>query len=542
MHRFGQWLSVSLGSFLISCGSSSGSGGPGSIGGMPVPLPEPSCEAVEGGSVNVAPPELVIDLKDRYHESWQGSPAVVDLDDDGTVEIAVARHGRLNVWHPDGSMAFQAQTEGRIWASPVVVDLAPDRPGLEIAAAAGALVYAWDATGEELDGFPVEWQNELRSLAAGDIDGDGEFELVAATTRRLEANGQRDVIIAINGDGSFVQGFPPNTTGASGCDEFCYPTGSFDQNIAIGDLDGNGVPDIFVPHDNAYVSVHDGTGRAFDAADIFEERTKIQGVRFMLDYAEAQQGFADDEETANQAHFTNSAPAIADIDDDGDSELVVVGSVQNASQDDRRRGVALFVVNPDGTRPESWIEPYHVPEYLAGLDDFEGTNVVGMNNQVSVVELDPLRPGREIVFADYDGRIHCVDATGQAVWTYRYTDDSQVLTGGVVIADLSRDGVPELVFASYSPDQNKGRLFVLDAGGSPKHEVALPARGAMAVPSIADVDGDGQLEIVVSLKGNDEDGDIQAQIYTVPGSAENCMPWPTGRGNLRRDGALPKAD
>lgn len=542
MHRIGLWLSVSLGSFLISCGASSNSGGPGSIGGTPVPLPEPSCEAAEGGSVNVAPPELMIDLTDRYHESWQGSPAVVDLDGDGTVEIAVARHGLLNVWHADGSMVFQGQTEGRIWASPVVVDLVPERAGLEIAVAARGAVHAWDATGEELDGFPVEWRDELRSLAAGDIDGDGAFELIAATTNRLESGGQRDVIIAINGDGSFVDGFPPNTTGASGCDDFCYPTGSFDQNIAVGDLDGNGVPDIFVPHDNAYVSVHDGTGRAFDAADMFEDRTKIQGVRFMLDYAEAQQGFAEDEESANQAHFTNSAPAIADVDGDGQAELVVVGSVQNASQDDRKRGVALFVIHPDGTRPESWVTPYYVPEYLAGLEDFDGTNVVGMNNQVSVVDLEPGREGPEIVFADYDGRIHCVDARGQVVWTYRYTSDAEVLTGGVVIADLSRDGVPELVFASYSPDQNKGKMFVLDAGGNELHTVALPGRGAMAVPSIADVDDDGQLEIVVSLKGNDQDGDIQGQIFTVPGSADNCMPWPTGRGNLRRDGTLPKGD
>ena len=526
-----------LGSFLIACGSG-GSGGPGTIGGTPVPLPAASCEAVAGGNGDVAAPTLAQELVDRYHESWQGSPAVADLDGDGTVEIVVPRHNLLNVWHADGSLVFQGRTEGRIWASPVVVDLVPERPGLEIAVAARAAVYAWDAKGEELDGFPVEWRDELRSLAAGDIDGDGAYELIAATTRRLESGGQRDVIIAINGDGSFVDGFPPNTTGASGCDENCYPTGSFDQNIAIGDLDGNGVPDIFVPHDNAYVSVHDGTGRAFDSAEIFQKRTKIQGVRFMLDYAEAQKGFAEDEDTANQAHFTNSSPAIADIDGDGQPELVVVGSVQNAAQSDRRRGVVLFVFRPDGTRPDDWVEPYHVPEYLAGLDDFGG-NVVGMNNQVAVVDIDPDRDGPEIIFADYDGRIHAVDARGQMMWTYRYTSDAEVLTGGVVIADLSRDGVPELVFATYSPDQDKGELFVLDAGGNELHRLDLPDRGAMAVPSIADVDGDGQLEIVVSLKGNEENGEPQVQIYTVPGSAENCMPWPTGRGNLRRDGALP---
>lgn len=524
----------------MACGSdgAGGSGGAGTIGGTPAPLPAASCEA-EGGSVNVAKPEVMFELSDRWHESWQGSPAVADLDGDGQMEIAVARHDLLNVWHADGSMVFQGATEGRIWASPVVVDLLPDRDGLEIAAASRGTVYAWDATGEELPGFPVEWRSELRSLAAGDIDGDGEFELIAATTDRLESGGQRDVIIAVEANGEFVKGFPPNTTGASGCDENCWPTGSFDQNIALGDLDGDGVVDIFVPHDNAYVSVHDGTGRAFDAAEIFEERTKIQGVRFMLDYAEAQQGFAEDEENANQAHFTNSAPAIADIDGDGGAEMVVVGSVQNASQDDRERGVALFVVKPDGTRPDAWVDPYYVPEYLSGLWDFDGTNVVGMNNQVSVVDLEPSRDGPELIFADFDGRIHCVDASNQVVWTYRYTDDERVLTGGVVVSDLSRDGVPELVFASYSPDQGKGHLFVIDAGGNELYKIELPGRGAMAVPSIADTNDDGELEIIVSLKGNEEEGEPQVQVYTVPGSADNCMPWPTGRGSLRRDGFVP---
>ena len=102
-----------------------------------------------------------------------------------------------------------------------------------------------------------------------------------------------------------------------------------------------------------------------------------------------------------------------------------------------------------------------------------------------------------------------------------------------------RDGVPEVVFASYSPDQDKGHLFVLDAGGNELHRIELPGRGAMAVPSIADTNEDGELEIVVSLKGNDEEGEPQVQLYTVPGSADNCMPWPTGRGSLRRDGFVP---
>lgn len=485
-------------------------------------------------------PELVATLFDRWHEAWLGSPAVADLDGDGTKEILAARHNLLLGWHMDGSEVFRADVGGRIWSSPIVADLRSDMPGLEVAAAARENIYAWDADGQALPGFPVAWQDELRALAAGDIDSDGQLELVAVTTSPLSGNNQRDIVIAVNNDGSIVQGFPANTSGVSGCDDACYVTGGYDQTLALGDVDGDGVVDILAPQDNAYISLHDGTGRAFDAASIFDGRTKFMGIRMLHDYALAQQGWANDEDTANQAHFTNSAPAIADIDGDGDGELVVLASVQNAAQSDRERGVAVWVLNEDGTRPSGWETPYHASDFLAGLWDFEGTNVVGATNQVSVADIDPDRAGLEMVFAGFDGRIHAVDSSAGWMWTYTYTTDDQVLTGGVVIADLSGDGIPEVVFNTYSPDDDKGELIVLDAGGNRLHGLSLPGRGAMPVPTIADVDGDGQLEIVVSLKDG-EDGVQQVLVYTVAGSSDNCLLWATGRGNLRRDGYIPPA-
>ena len=120
----------------------------------------------------------------------------------------------------------------------------------------------WGADGSLMPGFPVAWRDELRTIAAGDIDGDGRLELAVVTMRRLEEGGQRDILMAYNDDGSVVAGFPPNTGGASGCDEACYVTGGFDQNLALGDVDGDGAADLFATQDNAYLSLHDGTGRA----------------------------------------------------------------------------------------------------------------------------------------------------------------------------------------------------------------------------------------------------------------------------------------
>jgi hypothetical protein len=279
---------------------------------------------------------------------------------------------------------------------------------------------------------------------------------------------------------------------------------------------------------------------------MFSERPKTPGVRYLHDLELAKQGFADDEATANQAHFTNTPPAIADIDKDGTPEIVMIGSVQNASQDDRKRGVALWVLRSDASRPAGWESPFHVPAYVMGLGDgfnpeLEGEaapnagNLVGLTNQVTVADLDANTPGLEMIFAGYDGRIHAVAAGKTELWSTPYAEDGRALTAGVMVADLSADGVPEVVFTTYSPDDGGGALFVLSSTGAQLHKLPLPARGSMAVPTIGDVDGDGTLDVVVSLK-DENPGNENVLVFQVPGSKPNCLLWPTGRANNLRNG------
>ena len=495
-----------------------------------------ACAATPGGgSSTVRAPTLRMALRDMGSESWLGAPVVVDLDRDGAMEIVAAREQRLVVWRASGALRWAAQPgTARLWAPPLVGDFAGDA-NLEVVVASGARVFMYTASGTSAPGFPVMWRDEVRALAAGDLDGDGRPEIVAATTGVLSGGGQRDVLTAFTGAGAVMRGFPPNTTGVGRCDSACSVSGAFNQNLAIGRLDDDALMDIVAPTDNAYVSWHRGTGEAFPVAPVFRGVSRSPGVRWFTSYSLAQQGFANNEATDEQAHFTTSPPTIADIDGDGRREIVVVGSIQNAAQTDRQRGVGTFVFNADGTRPASWASPFQVRAYLAGLSDLGATNIVGAVDEVTVADLDVASPGLEMVFAGYDGRLWCVGADRAVRWSFPFTTASNQLATGALVVDLSGDGRPEVIFATYATATGTSALFVLDAQGTLLHRVALPGRGAMATPAIGDIDRDGTLEIVVSLKDATTTGD-EVLVFNVPGSSAQCMPWPVARRTPLRDG------
>ena len=145
----------------------------------------------------------------------------------------------------------------------------------------------------------------------------------------------------------------------------------------------------------------------------------------------------------------------------------------------------------------------------------------------------------EIVASVPDGSVYAVGPGGKRLWRYDYARGApKTFASEVVAADLNRDGRTELVFGTYALAARSGRLVVLSASGKKLHDIRLRNQGSNgngigvpAAPSIGDLDGDGRLEIVLSTFDHGID------VYRVPRSGTNRMPWPTGRGNLRRSGA-----
>jgi hypothetical protein len=147
----------------------------------------------------------------------------------------------------------------------------------------------------------------------------------------------------------------------------------------------------------------------------------------------------------------------------------------------------------------------------------------------------------EIVAPLNDGYVYAIGADGARLWRYDFAQGrAKTFASEVVVADLNKDGAPELVFGTYSLETNGGHIVVLANTGKLLFDVSLPNQGMngngigiASAPTVADLDGDGQLEILVQTFEHGID------VFTVPGSGKACLPWANSRGNLLRNGMGP---
>jgi hypothetical protein len=246
--------------------------------------------------------------------------------------------------------------------------------------------------------------------------------------------------------------------------------------------------------------------------------------------------------TAEWLQWTQSPPSVIDLDLDGRAEVVGVPNVERNEPYETQAWAVMVLEGahgdgsrsamrkagweslPRGERPiavEGWYPPSGVP-----APSF--ANIQGDEKPEIIVPLN-------------DGFVYAFDAGGNRLWRFDHTLGKAIsFASEVVIADLNQDGRPELLFSTFgAPDvQDAGHLFVLAADGSLLHDVPLPnpgnngnGNGAPAAPAVGDLDGNGTLEIFVQTFDHGMD------MFTVPGSAENCVLWGTARGGPRRTGA-----
>lgn len=539
-------------------------------------LRNPTCTAANSAGA-VAKPVFKLHLNGQT--SWFASPLIVDLDGDGSKEL-VAAYYDVFVFDATGAQLARIQSEGgRVYAPHIVADLDADGT-LEIVFGAGSKVYAYEwSSGRAVQkaGWPALADNlpsngndpEVRGLAAADLDLDGRIEVVATTTETTETEAGGAQVFVFNAQGAPYQpagishqAWPRynSRTGTSNDaernDYGHHGFGCFGLNVGIGNVDDDPELEIIVTYDNHHLQVFDLDGVALDASSYFTNRgSAFEGQR--LTYGQfIRWADADVEEQHYHLHtgdwpdinqtewlqWTQSPPSTADLDGDGLAEII---GVPNVEMHEPYVTQAWAVMVLEGAYGDGEHAAMRKPGWRslprgAGALNIEGWYPPTGIPAPAIVNLSG-DAKLEIVVSLNDYRMHAFDSAGAELFRYDYSQGQSVsFSSEPTIADLNQDGVPEVLFTTYgAPDaKDSGRLVVLGSDGSELFVVPLPnpghngnGNGAPAAPSVADWDGDGTLEIFVQTF------DHAMDVFTVPGSASNCLLWSTARGGPLRTGA-----
>ncbi len=468
---------------------------------------------------------------------WYSSPAVVDLDNDGSMEVLGSPYTLYALNGENGSEQWSVDPPGgRTWPGVVAADI--DNNGdMEVIVAQGSgYVTVYDHNGNEVWRRQPE-TSELRGLSVYDLDGDDTMEILVTVT----GNGEN--VYVYEHDGSPRAGSWPQMTDGSG-----YAWGVYNDNAAIGDIDDDGQGEIILPSDVHYINAYEANGAQIPANAIYGGDGWGK-VGIWEDYNVELRGWGQCNGVRAESHRTNFAdgPAvIADVNGDGVVEVVATGNVYDCDAGyPPSRYIGVYIFNADRSRFNEGGFNWQSAPVDTGAPLSENYNVIesAMPNPV-VADIDG--DGHlEILFASYDGRLHAywLDKTEHHNWPYNVTATGNGIrfASEPVVADLDNDGQAEVIFASWPQKGNNriGKLHILNYQGTVLHEVPLPNpsnntdwNGAMAAPTIANIDADGDMEVVL----NTAHSGIVA--YDLPGTANARILWGTGRANYQRTGSF----
>ena len=452
-------------------------------------------------------PALMPGFPIQFFSETSGHLAVGDIDGDNYPEIILGSD-EVYAWNFDGTELIDgdndSQTLGPITGlnsifqpAGMVLAQMDDQPGLEmIVSDRGTIaqIYVFSHDGSVLPGWPqstnfgsgTKWS--WATPAVGDVDGDGDMEIVVNTLNGRTWAWHHDGTELLDGDNdpatSGVFLVRPGATGEWGVGSPC-----------LYDLDGDGAKDIIFP-----AGADNLGGNRIEALKY--DGTSIPGWPY------------------TGIGKVNNSPAMADLNHDGFIEIAFYDY-----------GANLHVVQQDGT-PYSGFPVNFYPSTMAGTGP-----------GVAFGDLD--EDGRlEIIFAgNIDGdlsRMVCIDTdieggtSGQILdgWPIDFPGSTE---GSPVVGDVDGDSVVDILYGIGGGDETTpNNLYGLKASGERIDGFPITLDAALTPsPVICDMDLDGDVDIVYGGWGR------KLYVWDMPFAYDVAnMPWPTFHGNMQRDGVF----
>jgi hypothetical protein len=476
--------------------------------------------------------------------SGEASPALADLDGDGAQDIVLAtsagsvhalsgRTGRrLRGWpqrmRADAGAGPAARRIGAMRpgfvATPAVGDVAGGRGPEVLAAGLDGRLYAWTARGRRLRGFP--FRIALRRPAA-----DGRLDAAIYATPALadlDRDGKLDAVFgaadqhvyAVKGNGRPVPGWPvlarDDSAGGDAAKILSSP--------AIGDLDGDGSPEVV-----------EGTGEAYGSSPSMSGRVYAWDARGrpLPGWPVAPGGLAVDA-IPLVGQGVPVSPLLADVDGDGRDEVAVAaftGEPELYRGDGSRMSGAggeghFEFAGRGGSSPSS--SPGSIA--LGGNAAFGRTSPEGglrmfggmVDSRLAAAQSSPAtKVDFEHLMGGWDA------ASGEWLPAWPRPMEGWTIVTAPAIADVDADGRAEVIAGSSGNVLHAFREDGSEPPGWPKDA----AGWLLAAPAVGDVDGDRRLEVVAVTR----DGWLYA--WDTPTRADaDALQWPSFRHDTRNTG------